>query len=187
MTIVIPIFCTEYDLNNSSMPSILGIDWAPLSIPLERRLQTATLLVYTSLYLVFTISFWVISILCLFTPLFFVPFAYIVWIAYDTVWTNISSRGGRKLNCFRKSRVWHYFRDYFPIFLEKTADLDPSKNYIIVCHPHGIMGCGVIANFATEANHFSKLYPGIEPFVLTLKVNFYVPIMREYLLSLGEF
>lgn len=28
-------------------------------------------------------------------------------------------------------------KDYFPIALVKTADLDPSKNYVFGYHPHG--------------------------------------------------
>ncbi len=168
------------------MPTVFGIDFAPVFIPFSRRLQTTAVLAFTTLYLVLTLFFVLISVILLFTPLGFIPFLYAAWIVYDTVWMNRSSRGGRKFNCVRYSRFWHYFRDYFPIHLEKTADLDPSKNYIFGCHPHGIMGCGVISNFATEANGFSKLYPGIEPFILTLKVNFYMPLMRDFLLSLGE-
>jgi 2-acylglycerol O-acyltransferase 2 len=168
------------------MPTLFGIDFAPAVIPLHRRLQTAALLAYTSLYLVLLLIFILVSTVLLFTPLGFIPFLYSAWIVYDTVWMNISSRGGRKVLSVRYSRFWHLFRDYFPIHLEKTADLDPSKNYIFGCHPHGIMGCGVILNFATEANGFSQLFPGIEPYVMTLKVNFYMPLMREFLLALGK-
>ena len=44
---------------------------------------------------------------------------------------------------------------------------------------------GAFANFATEATGFSKLFPGIKPFLLTLTSNFNIPFYRDLIMSLG--
>lgn len=44
---------------------------------------------------------------------------------------------------------------------------------------------GAFSNFATEATGFSKTFPGIKPFLLTLNSNFNIPLYRDYILSLG--
>ena len=37
------------------------------------------------------------------------------------------------LDCrsFRDWSIWKWSRDYFPVNLVKTEDLDPSKNYVL--------------------------------------------------------
>lgn len=44
---------------------------------------------------------------------------------------------------------------------------------------------GAVANFATEATSFSKLFPGIQASLLTLTSNFRVPVYREIILAMG--
>jgi hypothetical protein len=39
----------------------------------------------------------------------------------------------------RRAKWWHYLRDYFPVQLIKTAELNPDRNYIFGYHPHGIL------------------------------------------------
>jgi hypothetical protein len=55
-----------------------------------------------------------------------------------------------------------------------TAELTPAR-----------AGMGAICNFGSEATHFSELFPGITPHLLTLASNFQVPVFRDVLLSLG--
>jgi len=86
---------------------------------------------------------------------------------------------------FRSLRWWTWFRDYFPISLHKTVDLDPSKTYVFGYHPHGIIGLGAFCNFATEATGFSNLFPGIHLRLLTLATNFKIPFYGFYLTALG--
>ncbi|RWS00349.1 2-acylglycerol O-acyltransferase 2-like protein, partial [Dinothrombium tinctorium] len=93
--------------------------------------------------------------------------------------------GGRFWPAIRRLFIWRYYVDYFPIKLHKTADLDPSKNYIIVCHPHGILPFGVFANFAFDVTGFRKKFPGITARLAALHLNFWMPIRREKLLFLG--
>ncbi|CAD5111251.1 DgyrCDS579 [Dimorphilus gyrociliatus] len=168
------------------MTSKLGIKWAPIfGLPLKRRLQTAAVMHYPlglifvpflslflAYYLLMTIIWWIVP-------------AYLAWMVYDIAICKTSSRGGRRIEYFRHLKIWKYFRDYFPITLIKTADLDPSRNYIMGSHPHGILGCGAFCNFATEANNVSKVFPGITPHILTLISNFNWPIVRGYIMWLG--
>lgn len=69
----------------------------------------------------------------------------------------------------------------------KTCDLSPKHNYIIANHPHGVVSYGVFINFATEATGFARIFPGITPSVGTLEGIFWIPIVREYVMSMGEY
>lgn len=85
----------------------------------------------------------------------------------------------------RRLSLWTYFRDFFPIDLLKTSDLDPSNNYIFCCHPHGIFSIGHFATFGTEGTGFSEKYPGITPHLMTLDVNLKAPLLRDYIMAAG--
>lgn len=84
-----------------------------------------------------------------------------------------------------KWTMWKHFRDYFPIKLHKTADLDPKHNYIFAYHPHGIMSFGAFCNFGTDSTEFSHIFPNLKPHLTTLAGNFKVPLYRDYLLAAG--
>ena len=92
---------------------------------------------------------------------------YLLW--FFTCDYKRSSKGGRRWNKLRELSSWTYYRDYFPVRLVKTCQLNPRKNYIFGYHPHGIMCAGAWCNFATESTGFSKLFPGLKPHLLTLK------------------
>ena len=81
--------------------------------------------------------------------------------------------------------MWNYFRDYFPIRLIKTADLDPSRSYLFGYHPHGIVSVGAFCSFVTDAGGFHDLFPGITAYLLTLRCWFFFPFLREVLLFGG--
>ncbi|KJH47834.1 diacylglycerol acyltransferase [Dictyocaulus viviparus] len=59
------------------------------------------------------------------------------------------------------------------------------ENYIVGCHPHGIICMAVYANFATEGNDKSKMFPDLQFLVCTLVSNFKIMIRREMLLLAG--
>ncbi|XP_053272245.1 2-acylglycerol O-acyltransferase 2-B isoform X1 [Pleuronectes platessa] len=133
-----------------------------------------------------------------------------LWLDWDT-----PSSGGRRSRWVRSWVVWDYFRDYFPLTLIKTVDLDPRKNYIFGFHPHGVLvavwtclslrcsgGCvdlsvsrpvclsgvlvaGAFGNFCTESTGFSRLFPGLTSHLLMLPFWFRVPLFREYIMSGG--
>ena len=174
-------------LHSIKMVKILGIKFAPLWIPLERRLQTFSILLFVG-----TFSF--IPVVCsllflyllFFTNYYFICVGYLGWMFYDTNILNTSRKGGRRNERLRNSKVLKYFRDYFPVKLHTTTTLDTDKNYIIASHPHGIMGYGTLINFACDITGFSKTCPGIKCYPTTLNMNFNWPFFREIILWFGK-
>ncbi len=168
------------------MANYFGLDFIPLEIPLQRRLQMLAVIL-AILNISFFPTIFCIAFLFLFsTHLWWISAGYAVWLIIDITINKTSVHGGRRSEWFRKGSIPKLFRDYFPITLEKTVDLDPSKNYVMGYHPHGIIGFGAVCNFATDATGFSRLFPGITPHMLTLDTNFYLPIMRGPMLWLGK-
>ena len=162
---------------------IFNIELAPLFIPFERRLQTLSVLYYTFLFLQGLSIIGILTIVyLLFTDLYWIACLYMIWYFYDS---DSCNQGGRTIKYFRQMKIWHYLRDYFPVSLIKTTDLDPSKNYLFGFHPHGIMSFGAFTNFCTESTQFSEKFPGLEPHLLVLKEQFLAPIYREYVMTCG--
>ena len=174
-------------MDKGSIFRIFGIDFAPLAIPLQRRLQMLSVVYYVNCFLFYPFFFSIVAIVLLFTSYWWVVVGYLIWFAYDVFIQKTSSQGGRRSEWLRNGIHTKYFRDYFPMKLMKTAELDPDKNYIIGQHPHGVMSCSLFGNFGTEATGFSKMFPGIKAHLMTLSVNFKWPILRGYILWMGEF
>ena len=165
------------------MPKIFGVEFASFQIPFERRLQTLAVTLHMCFFLVFPIIVIICSPILLFTPLAPISLAYFLWIFW---WDRQTpERGGRWSDFLRRLKFWHYVRDYFPISLVKTAELATDRNYIFGVHPHGILCFGASNSFCTEATGFSKLYPGITPHLITLRLWFFFPILRDYFLLGG--
>ena len=150
-------------------------------------MQTVAVMFYCSMFFILPFCSCLAVIFFLFTPLFFLSLLYILWIFYDVCIRNTSSRGGNRWHWFRSHAFWTYLKDYFPVTLVKTCELDPDRNYIFGYHPHGVLSFGAFCNFSTEATGFSKLFPGLRPHVLTLKDNFKLPVVRELMLWLGMY
>ncbi|CAI5791637.1 2-acylglycerol O-acyltransferase 3 [Podarcis lilfordi] len=93
--------------------------------------------------------------------------------------------GGRRSDWVRRWRVWELYRDYFPIKLVKTAELPPTRNYVLGSHPHGILCTGAFSAFCTEATGFSRTFPGLRPSLAALAGMFCIPVFREYMMSSG--
>uniref|UniRef100_A0A8C1WIN5 Acyltransferase n=1 Tax=Cyprinus carpio TaxID=7962 RepID=A0A8C1WIN5_CYPCA len=123
-----------------------------------------------------------LMIYLMFTSLWLFPTLYFTWQIYD--W-HTPERGGRRTKFVRSWEVWKHYRDYFPVKLVKTAELSPSKNYIMGCHPHGIMCVGAFSCFSTDRNGFAETFPGIRPTLAILAGLFRLPLVREYILSAG--
>jgi len=154
--------------------------FAPLNVPLARRRQTAAVLgwlliqptcIILSFFLLRSTGF-----------LFYLFLIYVIWMIFGQ---TFNKTGGHAQMWFKRLPFWEWFRDYFPISLLKTVDLDPNKNYIFGYHPHGIIGLGAFCNFATDATGFSQLFPGINLRLLTLATNFRIPLFGLYLTALG--
>jgi hypothetical protein len=61
---------------------LLGIDFAPLNVPLERRLQTLAVLYALTEYMFGSLSYLIVFAL-LFTQYYYIPLLYFTWMYYD--------------------------------------------------------------------------------------------------------
>ena len=142
------------------------VEFAPLRIPLHRRLETAAVAFYYYSFYFGALIGTLIILGLFFTSYYPLAILYLSW-AY-LIDGRTPEHGGRRSNFIRKLRIWKYFRDYFPITLVKTSELEPSKTYIFGYHPHGVLCAGAFCNFATEATDFTDVFPGITPHLLPL-------------------
>lgn len=162
--------------------NVLGVEFAPLNVPLKRRLQTTAVLFLTASFFCGGFLWTLLTVYIFYSDYYWILLAYAAWYVYDR---DTPKRGGRQCHWVRNLPLYKYVRDYYPVKLVKTAELDPSRNYIIGYHPHGIICMGAMCNFGTEGTDFAELFPGIRICVLTLNVNFMFPIHRELLLAHG--
>ncbi len=163
--------------------NIFGLRLAPLSLPLERRLQTMAAAFYVFIFMFSCVG----TLAALYGLLFhtrhqWAAWLYLSWMVFDR---NVGESGGRTIRWARTWRVWQGFRDYFPIRLIKTCELDPERSYIVGYHPHGIMAFGCFACFGTTALGVSRVFPGITWKLATLPVQFILPGQREFIASFG--
>ncbi|ORZ32265.1 diacylglycerol acyltransferase-domain-containing protein [Catenaria anguillulae PL171] len=160
--------------------SVAGIKIAPvLSIPLQRRLQTLG----TLLWLLLLPTSIVLTLVLLYLPSTRIAMvAYIIWVLY---WDTAPETGGRKWGWVRNWVMWKWMAAYFPIEIRKEGELDPSRNYLMGYHPHGVVSIGAWINIGTEATGFSSIFPGINLRLLTLVSNFNIFLFRDIILWLG--
>ncbi|XP_069804617.1 2-acylglycerol O-acyltransferase 2-like [Dendropsophus ebraccatus] len=158
----------------------MWIQFSPLYVPLDRRLQTAAVLQWTFSFLALGQCCLLLYILLFCSQYWALALFYSIWLYID--W-DTPSKGGRRSEWVRRWTVWRYFANYFPIKLVRTTPLDPGHNYIFGFHPHGVLVVGAFGNFCTEGTGFSSLFPGLKPHLLMLPVWFRVPFFREYIMS----
>jgi len=148
---------------------------------LATRMQIrGVIIIYFTVVSMPLLTLWII-----FRGNWFIRTAFAAYIGWYTFVDKAPKSGGRFLPTLRQRSFWRHFASYFPIQLTRTAELDPTRNYIFGYHPHGIISLGALCNFATDATGFAKLFPGIDLRLLTLDMNFRIPFFREYLLGLG--
>ncbi|KAG6827779.1 hypothetical protein H0H92_010472 [Tricholoma furcatifolium] len=155
-----------------------NVNFVPAQIPRKRRLQMLAVAVWSVMIVITTAVF---LLFCSIPPLWPFLAIYLIWLYFD----NSPENGGRMSPWFRSLRFWRYFADYYPASFLKEADLPADRPYVFGYHPHGIIGMGALATFATEATGFSTAFPGIKPHLLTLTTNFNMPFYRDILLALG--
>lgn len=102
--------------------------------------------------------------------------------------TILHAQGGRRLDSVYRSKFWSYLAAYFPIRLRHTTEfkLDPSENYILNYHPHGISAFGAVTAFATNGLNFSELFPGITARFMVHETSFSIPVMKETFALRGD-
>ncbi len=166
----------------------LGVHFAPLSVPLERRLQTLAVAFYVWLFLISSLFFTSLAAAVVYhyptsPAVWTCVAAYAAWMYVD--W-DVGETGGRcRFLWARNWRVWKYMRDYFPVGAVRTAELDPSRSYIMAVHPHGVLSFATFVTFVTGAMDEYKLFPGIEVKLATLPVQFRFPFSREVASAFG--
>jgi 2-acylglycerol O-acyltransferase 2 len=89
------------------------VRWAPLKIPLERRLQMLAMLIYISLLFICLSAFLYSLLIPLLWP---VVIAYLTFVYLD----KAPEQGGRRFEWTRKLTFWKYFAGYYPISLVKV-------------------------------------------------------------------
>jgi len=88
------------------------------------------------------------------------------------------------------SKFWYVCDDYLVTTVVPWADdatLDPKRQYIFACHPHGIH-CTPLGQFHCKGTPFDKRFPGIcdnKLSGLAASVVFKIPGVREFFLSLN--
>lgn len=120
-----------------------------------------------------------------YTPLWPLVIAYLSW-TYLIEWKT-PDQGGRHLlrNYARRFPIFKYIRDYYPITLVKTCELDPQRNYILGYHPHGIFTEGVSVALNTDFCGFSEKFPGIIPHIAVHAGLVKAWLYRDVILSFG--
>jgi len=157
-----------------------GIRFAPLQVPLTRRLQTAAVLFHCMSIVLFVSAFWFTCANPFSWPLL-IP--YLIHLSVSTAATN--GKLAYRSEFLRGLPIWKLFAGYFPARLHKTHELDPKKKYIFGYHPHGIISHGAWLAFATNALGFPEMFPGITNTMLTLDSNFRLPFYRDWLFGMG--
>ncbi|XP_019388618.1 PREDICTED: 2-acylglycerol O-acyltransferase 1 [Crocodylus porosus] len=160
----------------------MKVEFAPINIPLARRVQTAAVFQWVFSFLLLAQCCCGVFVILFFGNYWFLGALYVLWLYSD--WETPQA-GGRRSQWVRRWTVWRFFRDYFPIHLIKTSDLDPSHNYLFGFHPHGVLVAGAFGNFCTEYSGFKELFPGLTPYLHILPFWFSCPFFREYIMSAG--
>lgn len=164
---------------------IFGIRFAPLNVPLKRRLQTLSAAGWfiTMAFGGFIGMFFAIYLL--FTRIWWLTALYLCWIW--VIDKDISEKGGRTIEWVQKWSWWKYTRDYFPLRFEKApwVELNTQKNYLFCCFPHGMLSIGAFNAFASEYGNFRTYFPNHKPHVVTLAQHYQMPFFRDLALSMG--
>ncbi|CAG2110110.1 unnamed protein product [Medioppia subpectinata] len=128
------------------------------------------------------IFFAILLIYILFTPYYYISLLYFAYMYLDR---HTPSRGGRGFHIWRNLFIFKWFADYFPMKLVKTHDLDPGKNYFFICHPHGLLSLSFVGHFALQRTGFATMFKGLFVRFVSLDIQFWFPIHREFALAMG--
>ncbi|XP_041506825.1 2-acylglycerol O-acyltransferase 1 isoform X2 [Microtus oregoni] len=160
----------------------MKIEFVPLNTPLARRLQTVAVLQWVISFILLGPVCTGIFVMLIVYNYWYIYIPYLIWLYFD--WQT-PEQGGRRSNWVKSWTVWRHFKDYFPLHLIKTQDLNPRQNYIFGFHPHGIFAIGAFGNFCLNYSDFKKQFPDFTPYLHSLLCVFKFPICREYLMSMG--
>jgi len=158
------------------------------------------MLVYTVM-VYYAPTIWLHSLLLLYIPFIF----------WDPSPSNGKRPFGNRSAC-RSIKCYKWVADYFDMRLIKTCDLDPQLHYIMLYHPHGIIGVGTNGALNTNGCNFEQVFPGVRSYDtmymtcdasvvklnllcdsnlqleragVTLNESFWAPFLREWMLRMG--
>lgn len=109
---------------------------------------------------------------------------YLAWVFVDWRTPRQGGRNAAVINFIGALFPLRCMRDYYPITLVKTADLDPERNYIFGYHPHGFMPDGLMISFGTNQLGFEQTFPGISPHIGSHSSRFYIFCKNATILTL---
>uniref|UniRef100_A0A7E4UU76 Acyltransferase n=1 Tax=Panagrellus redivivus TaxID=6233 RepID=A0A7E4UU76_PANRE len=107
---------------------------------------------------------------------------YGLWYIHDsaTPW-----QGSNPIPWLRDLYIWKICAAYFDAECVLTAELPADKNYVIACHPHGVIGVGTLLSFASNSTGFHTKTKHLVTRLVTLPINFYIPIHRDLMIQMG--
>lgn len=123
------------------------------------------------LYVIFYTSFWWLA--CF----------YLIWIFW--IDNETPENGGRPVEWVKNWKWGFYVKEYFSLRLIKSEEhrLDPKRNYLFCCYPHGFLATSTFVTFGTNAVGIEKIYPDHRHYAASLGILFFLPFYRELLMS----
>lgn len=105
-----------------------SVEFVPLNVPISRRLETLAIFIWTMLLPSF-------ALLLLLATMHY-PYPMLLYFLY-AIFDETPERGGRVVVAARTAGLWVLMRNYFPVSLVKTSELDaaPGQKYIFGYHP----------------------------------------------------
>ncbi|XP_044756826.1 2-acylglycerol O-acyltransferase 1-like isoform X2 [Coccinella septempunctata] len=165
---------------------LLNIKFAPLNVPLQRRLQTLamTALIVSHVFGCF-ISYGLVYYFIFHTKLWWLCSLYLMWCFF--IDTDPRKGSNRRSKWIRRWTWWKYVKNYFPVELIKgfEGDLDASRNYLFCYFPHGLLSHGATMAFGSEHAGVDKCFPNHAIYGHTLSFTFSLPFIRELVFGIG--
>ncbi|CAH0558603.1 unnamed protein product [Brassicogethes aeneus] len=166
--------------------NILGIQFAPLNVPMQRRLQTLAAAAWFIILAFGGFAGWgLTAYFILYTRLRWITLFYLGWMFF--IDKDIEERGGRPSKYMKSLTWWKYLKEYFPFKLIKVegVELDPRQNYLFCSFPHGMLSAGSFNAFVYDRSGFNEHFPHHQASVVTLAQHYKMPFYRDFGLSLG--
>lgn len=118
---------------------------------------------------------------------FFYIFSVLVFSYALTYLCSPHTKDGEIWPAFQRSKIWKSVFDYLlgDYSIETEGDLNNNKNYIFTSFPHGTMSANHMLTMTDCCGMMSNVHSG-ERRDLAASVLFYIPIVREILLFLGN-
>ncbi|KAH0814407.1 hypothetical protein GEV33_008384 [Tenebrio molitor] len=168
----------------SSQMKVLGIEFAPLVVPMHRRYETLAVAAWLFLAAFGGLTGLLVCIYLLFTRLWWLVPLYATWTYLDR---HVGESGGRSNFWMQNWRWWYHLKNYFPVETHcvPSFSLDPTRNYLFCCFPHGIIPVGPFTALANTWSNFRKSYPEFTVKLAVLHALVLLPIVRELGLAYG--